>query len=207
MTGPEAFRAQVDVSRETLERLQNYEMLLEKWNNTINLVASSTMADLWSRHFLDSAQLLDLAAPDARHWVDLGSGGGFPGLVIAILAHERRPDLRLTLIEGDGRKAAFLGTAARTLGLAARILNGRIEDADPQGGDVVSARALAPLPKLLGFARRHLNPGGTAILPKGARADQELTEALATWRFSHQKHASRVDPYGAILVIKGIEIV
>lgn len=196
--------AGLDVSRETAGRLDAYAALLEKWNPAINLVARSTLPDLWTRHILDSAQLLDLAPAGATSWVDLGSGGGFPGLVVAILAAERRPRLTLTLVESDLRKATFLGTVVRELGLTTRICAERSESLDPLGADVVSARALAPLTELLSHAKRHLAPGGVALFPKGAAHEAEIAEALERWRFSVQKHPSRTEPEAVVLSIGDI---
>lgn len=194
----------LNVSRETQDRLIRYRALLEKWNPTINLVARSTLADAWTRHFLDSAQLMDFCPAEATHWVDLGSGGGFPGLVVAILAAEAAPQMRVTLIESDRRKATFLRTVARDLEIAPVIVNDRIEAAPPQTADILSARALAPLPRLLDFAARHLAPGGKALLPKGASHMQDISDALAKWRFDVQKYPSRTDPGAVILKIEGL---
>ena len=193
-----------DVSRETLDRLQTYEALIRAWNPRINLVSASTLAALWTRHFGDSAQLFGLAPEGARLWADLGSGGGFPGLVIAILAAEARPTLSVTLVESDQRKAAFLATAARTLGLSVVVRAERIETLPPLGADVLSARALAPLDTLLGYAERHLAPGGVALFPKGATVDAELAHALEHWRFSYQKEPSKTAADGVVLIIGGI---
>lgn len=193
-----------DVSRETSERLDHFEMLVRKWNQAINLVARSTLNDLRGRHFLDSAQIFDLAPPEARSWVDLGSGGGFPGIVVAILAANERPDLAVTLVESDRRKAAFLMRSIQELGLNACVLDSRIESTPPLGADVLSARALAPLITLLGYAERHLAPGGIAIFPKGANHQAELDQALEHWRFSYQKEPSKTDAAGVILIIGGI---
>jgi len=189
------------VSRETTARLEHYVALLTKWNPAINLVAKSTLPDVWSRHILDSAQLFDLCPLQARTWVDLGSGGGFPGLVVAILASEARPDLQVTLVESDQRKATFLRTVARETGVVAAILGQRSEELAPQSADVLSARAFAPLPLLLSQAFRHLKPGGVAFLPKGAQADSEIAEALATWAFRVQKTPSKTDLRAVILTI------
>lgn len=193
-----------DVSRETFDRLQTYEALIRAWNPRINLVSASTLAALWTRHFGDSAQLFSLAPENARLWADLGSGGGFPGLVIAILAAEARPTLSVTLVESDQRKAAFLATAARTLGLSVVVRAERIETLPPLGADVLSARALAPLDTLLGYAERHLAPGGVALFPKGATVDAELAHALEHWRFSYQKEPSKTAADGVVLIIGGI---
>lgn len=202
MTGHEI--AGFDVSRETAERLDLYLALLVKWNKAINLVAPATLDQAWDRHFVDSAQLLSIAPEAATNWVDLGSGGGFPGLVVAVLARELRPGLHVTLVESDARKAAFLTEVAWQTGLAARIISGRAETVPPLGADLLSARALAPLTVLLGLAERHLAPGGTAVFPKGAQADSEIKEALETFRFRLQKIPSQTDPDAAILSVGDI---
>lgn len=194
----------MNVSRETTAQLEAFAALLIKWNPAINLVAKSTLPDLWSRHILDSAQLFDLCPSKARSWVDLGSGGGFPGMVVAILAHGGGSDLRVTLVESDQRKATFLRTVARETGVVVSIHSERAETLAPQGADVVSARAFAPLPLLLSHAYRHLTTTGVAFLPKGAQADTEVAEALASWAFQVQKTPSKTDPQAVILSIKGL---
>ncbi len=199
MTGRSAFLAEVNVSRETLERLDTYAALLAKWNASINLVAKSTLNELWTRHFLDSAQILEISDPDTCNWADLGTGGGFPGLIVAILAAETRPDLKVTCVESDLRKATFLRTITRETGLTADVISERIEQVPPLGADLVSARALASLDKLLGFAERHLRPGGIAIFPKGAGYKAEVTEAQKSWGFSIQTYPSKTDPEATIL--------
>lgn len=194
----------LNVSRETSERLETYAALLVKWNPAINLVSKSSLAEVRSRHFADSAQLFALCPPEARHWADLGSGGGFPGLVIAIIAAELAPDLSVTLVESDARKSAFLATVARETGVAATVRSERIEALSPLAADVLSARALAPLPQLLGFTERHLAAAGRALFPKGATYQAEVDESLADWRFDLQKHASKTDPRAVILAIEGV---
>lgn len=191
----------LDVSRETAGRLAEYAALLRAWNPKINLVSKQTLADLESRHFADSAQLLALAPQDATTWADLGSGGGFPGLVIAILAAELRPSPRVTLVESDQRKAVFLRTVAQRTGVAVTVLANRIETIPPLGTDVLSARALAPLATLLDYASRHLAPSGTALFPKGANWRAEVDEALERWRFRCENLPSATSPDGAILRI------
>lgn len=190
----------LDVSRETLERLKTYESLLRKWNPAINLVAKSTLDDAWTRHILDSVQVFDLGQ-GATHWADLGSGGGFPGMVVAILAAERTPELKVTLVESDQRKATFLRTVARETGVSANVISRRIEQVDPLGADVVSARALASLDMLLGFAERHMKHTGKAIFLKGENYQQEIDAALASWRFNVQKTPSKTDSRAVILSI------
>jgi 16S rRNA (guanine527-N7)-methyltransferase len=200
-----AFAARFDVSRETLDRLTAYHSLLEKWNARINLVSRGTLDEAWVRHFHDSAQLLHLSPPGARLWVDLGSGAGFPGLVIAILAAERRPDLSVRLIESDQRKAAFLRSVIRETGVTADVVAERIESATDSGADVLSARALAPLGALVEMALRHLAPSGIALFPKGARYRQELAEALESFTFDCEEYPSETDAEAVILKIGGIE--
>lgn len=194
----------LDVSRETNERLKAYEALLRKWNAKINLVSRTTLDDIWSRHFLDSAQLYALAPAGARHWADLGSGGGFPGLVAAVLAAGEGRDLTMTLVESDQRKAAFLAAAGRELGLKLDVRAERIERLPPLAADVVSARALAPLTDLLGFAERHLGAGGMALFPKGATYAEELTSAERAWRFSVDTIPSKTDPLAVVLSVTEI---
>jgi 16S rRNA (guanine527-N7)-methyltransferase len=206
MSGASAqFQAKFDVSRETLERLQKLEALLVKWNKAINLVSATTLSEIWSRHFVDSAQIFALAPETGRSWADLGSGAGFPGLIIAILAEEKRPNLSVTLVESDHRKAAFLMTAIRELGLSARVEAERIEEMSGLDCDVLSARALAPLPKLLEFSARHLSDQGLALFPKGARWEEEVASARENWSFDLQVSPSRSDPSGVILKISGVK--
>ncbi len=192
-----------DVSRETEAALAAFAALVRRWTPTINLVAASTLADLDSRHIADSAQLLPLALPGWTHWADLGSGGGFPGLVIAILARGRA-DVRITLVESDQRKATFLRTAARELALPVTVHAARAEHLAPLGADVLTARALAPLSQLLPLAHRHLRPGGTALFPKGRRHADEIAEARRSWQFDLTDHPSQTDPEGRILQIERI---
>jgi len=178
--------------------------LLQKWNAKINLIGRSTTPETWTRHILDSAQLFSLRPADAATWADLGSGGGFPGMVLAILARELAPELRFTLVESDARKATFLGAAAREVGVEAEIFCVRIESLPPLGADVVSARALAPLEKLLDLSHRHLASGGRAIFPKGKSHAEEVRIALETWSFNVQKYPSQTDPAAVILCVEGI---
>jgi 16S rRNA (guanine527-N7)-methyltransferase len=201
---PREFSERIDVSRETAERLAVYAALLEKWNRRINLVSAATLSEMWTRHFLDSAQLMSLAPANASQWVDFGSGGGFPGMVIAILSAERCPQRSVTLVESDGRKAAFLLNVVRETGVRANVTVERAERLEPLRVNVVSARALAPLETLLTLAERHLAEDGVALFPKGADHDAEIERALETWRFSVQKAPSMTDPASAILRIEGI---
>lgn len=201
MIDEQAFADKFDVSRETMARLQAYASLLEKWNPKINLVAKSTLPSVWHRHIADSAQIWKLAPLGACTWLDIGSGAGFPGLVVAAIAAEKAPELQVILVESDRRKSVFLQTAARAMGLKAKVLTERIESLEPQNADILSARALAPLTQLLEYADKHLNEGGTCLFPKGAKAELELTEAASSWHISHKSFPSLTDPEAVILSI------
>jgi len=205
MSDAAAFRRAFDVSRETLARLETHVALLRKWNQRINLVAPSTLADAWTRHVADSAQLWSLRPADARLWLDLGAGAGFPGLVVAALAAEEAPALTVRLVESDQRKAAFLGAVIREAGLPAEVLADRWERLPPQAADVVSARALAPLDALLKAVDKHRRPGGIGLFPKGETVHKEIAEASVRWRFDHKLTPSRTEPRAAILEIGAIE--
>ncbi|WP_151718942.1 16S rRNA (guanine(527)-N(7))-methyltransferase RsmG [Gemmobacter serpentinus] len=193
-----------NVSRETLDQLETYAGLIRKWNPVVNLVAKSTLDALWDRHILDSAQLLPLIQPDLRHWVDLGSGGGLPGIVVAILAREIAPQARVTLVEVDQRKSAFLREVSRQLNLPVKVATEKIETLAPQGADVISARALAALDVLCGFAHRHLAPDGQAIFPKGATFEQELSDARKRWHFDLKEVTSLTQAEARILILSEI---
>lgn len=196
--------SQMVVSRETAERLDAYVAVLLKWQKTINLVAPATLGEVWTRHVLDSAQLLALAPATARRWVDLGSGGGLPGLVIAILAGDRI-GFEMILVESDQRKAAFLRTAAREAGLSHRV-SVRAERAEQvvaalAPADVVSARALAPLSTLIALSRPLLESGAVGIFPKGETIEHELTEWGRPDNFQVTLAPSRTHPAAAIALI------
>jgi 16S rRNA (guanine527-N7)-methyltransferase len=204
VTSAEFARA-YNVSRETCERLETYIAVLTRWNSRINLVAQSTLQTAWTRHIADSVQLFPLAPACATRWIDLGSGAGLPGLPIAALAAERTPGLRVTLVESDARKAAFLATAAREMGLEVIIESRRIESLAPRPYDVVSARALAPLAELCALAHRFSGPGTIYLFSKGARIDSELTTAAAGWHIRAERIASRTDSEATVLRILELE--
>jgi 16S rRNA (guanine527-N7)-methyltransferase len=196
---PEEVGRTLGVSRETLARLEAFSALLTKWQKAINLVAPASLPDLWRRHILDSGQLARLAPLDAL-WLDLGSGAGFPGLVLAILgAREVR------LVESDARKCAFLREAARITSAPVTVVNARIEDIAPFAADVVTARALAPLAKLLGFAAPFLAPHSLALFPKGLDVEGELTQAYKNWRMKAERHPSLTDSRATILRLTEVE--
>ncbi len=201
MSCPDHIESKLNVSRETLTRLEMLADLLVKWNPRINLVSKSTLNDLWSRHILDSIQVLRCAPQNVGHWVDIGSGGGFPGLVVALMAAEPEAPKKVTLIESDQRKCAFLRTVLRETGVKASVVTERIERAVPQEADVLSARALADLTLLCEFAERHLQTTGTAVFPKGARWQKELQSAQKSWSFDYEVVKSITDPEAVILKI------
>jgi 16S rRNA (guanine527-N7)-methyltransferase len=194
----ENFAVETGVSRETLARLKAYADMLSDWNSLHNLVARSTLPDLWRRHFWDSAQLAPLIPAKARTIADLGSGAGFPGLVLAAL----RPDLAVTLYEATAKKCAFLRAAAERMGLRVGVENTRIEDLPPKVHDVVTARALAPLPLLLAYAYPLTGPNSLSLFLKGQNLGSELTEAHKSWKMQTSQVASKTDPSGAILVVR-----
>ena len=191
----------ISVSRETIERLEHFQTLLLKWTARINLISRGTQADIWSRHIVDSAQLWACLPDKARHWFDIGSGGGLPGLVIAILAKDLRPSLWVHLIDSDVRKTVFLQTVIRTLDLNAKVSVGRVEKHPPEGADVVSARAVAPLKALLGLTTPHAAPNGLLLLPKGATYASEVAALDATMRARLRILPSKTQPGSVILCV------
>jgi 16S rRNA (guanine527-N7)-methyltransferase len=191
-----------NVSRETLDRLATFVALLEKWQSATNLIAPRTLAEVWRRHVADSAQLVAIF-PEARIWLDLGSGAGFPGLVVAIILAERGGG-HVHLVDSDSRKAAFLREAIRSTAVPATMHQGRIEAvlADWKTGvDLVTARALAPLPRLLDLAAPLIPLGLRAGFPKGRENGKEIAEASKSWDFDLVKHKSRIEDDAVILDI------
>lgn len=193
------------VSRETIERLHAFANLLRKWNSRINLVSPSTLPDLWGRHVVDSAQIFSLAPIKHGLWVDLGSGGGLPAIVCAILAQELCPDISFVLVESDRRKSAFLAVCSQEFALPVTVTASRAEAVEPLRADIVSARALAPLPQLLPLVTRHLHPTGVAILPKGKTHQAELEAARTGWQFELKSYQSLTDSLARILALKDIQ--
>ncbi|WP_341476688.1 16S rRNA (guanine(527)-N(7))-methyltransferase RsmG [Pelagivirga sediminicola] len=191
-----------NVSRETIEQLRAFETLICKWSPTINLVSRADRKSVWERHILDSVQLYDAAPRSFTHWVDLGSGGGFPAVVVAILANAANAPRKITMVESDSRKATFLRTALREIGVPGIVINERIEDIPSLSADIISARALASLDGLLTLAQPHLTPTGTCLFAKGAKWRSEVEEAKLTWKFACSATKSDLDPEAAILSIK-----
>ena len=196
--GPEDFLAKTDVSRETLARLKAYADLLTDWNARHNLVSKNSLSDLWERHMWDSAQLVPLVPPDARSLADLGSGAGFPGLVLAAML----PGVAVTLHEATAKKCAFLRAAADRMGLSVSIENARMEELPHRAFDVVTARACAPLPLLLEYAHSFVGPNSVCLFLKGQKVGSELTEASKCWKMKASQVASQTDPSGAIVTVR-----
>ena len=197
--------AGIDVSRETFDRLKDYESLIKKWNPKINLVAKSTMDDVWDRHIIDSAQVFGVLHKIPENWVDIGSGGGFPGLVVATIAKEHYPNAKFTLIESDARKSTFLRTVSRELELNCMVIAKRIEAVPSQDADVISARALAPLQDLFSYVIQHLKPNGRAVFQKGQSYQDEIEQARKKWKFDVVAHPSLTDKRAKIIEAWNIE--
>jgi 16S rRNA (guanine527-N7)-methyltransferase len=192
------------VSRETFDRLIAFEGLFRRWATRINLVAPSTLPDLWRRHILDSAQLVRIK-PAALSWLDIGSGGGFPGAVVAMMLPERQ-GASIDLVESNRKKAAFLQTSLAQLEAPARVHARRIEEAYGlvRKPEIVTARALAPLAKLLGLAEPWLKEGASGLFHKGREYPNEIRESADVWKYDLVEHRSLVDPDGVILEVNNL---
>jgi 16S rRNA (guanine527-N7)-methyltransferase len=205
--GPESFRAAFGVSRETLGRLETYADMLRRWQKTINLVAPKTLDDVWHRHFADSAQLWGYRLATARTWLDVGSGAGFPGLVLAILG--AGGGSRHILIESDNRKAAFLHEVARETGTPVDIMCMRLESPETRAKvtavDCVTARALAPLPRLAELVAPYFAPGTLGLFLKGREIAAEIEEAARTWQMAFELKPSVTDKDGQVLLLKALK--
>lgn len=189
------------VSRETMERLREFEGLVLKWTKKINLVSSGDAVQIWERHIVDSAQVYAVA-PRKGTWLDIGSGGGFPGIVAAIMAVEAAPEQDFILVDSDQRKCAFLRTAAREFGLNVKVYAQRVDEMPPVGAAVLSARALGDLTSLLGHANHHLAADGVALFPKGASWQAEHDEASKHWSYNLEVIQSETNSEATILKIK-----
>lgn len=201
--GPLDFARDSEVPRETLERLTNHARLLVERNAHLNLVADSTLPDMWRRHFLDSAQLVPLIPPNARTIVDIGSGAGFPGLVVAVVLGGR-DGLRVHLIDSTQKKCRFLEEVAKATGAPVEVHWSRAEELAGLKADVVTARAVAPLTKLLGLSHPFFREGTVGLFLKGRGAAAELTEARESWKLEVDTIPSRSDPAGSILRVTGL---
>lgn len=191
-----------DVSRETLDKLNAYAVLLSKWTQKINLIAKSTIEDIEQRHIWDSAQVYERGNDN---WLDLGSGGGLPGVVIAILAQGEGDSLSMTLVESDQRKAVFLRTCMRELSIPLNVIDSRVEDLPPMKAGIVSARALASLTGLLDLAENQIESDTRCIFSKGANWREEVDIARRNWRFSCEATPSKTHPEAVILHLKEVK--
>lgn len=196
---PEEFAATADVSRETLAHLKAYVGLLEDWNSRHNLVSPGSLADVWNRHIWDSAQLVRFIPEGAQTLADLGSGAGFPGLILAELLRDR---VHVSLFEATAKKCHFLEAVRDRLGLDVTIRNQRMEGAEFEPFDVVTARACAPLDRLLGYAQHFADSHTVCLFLKGQNVGSELTEARKHWKMSLQQHPSLTGPSGVVLEIR-----
>lgn len=204
MAPPDARLAVADrVSRETLSRLDDFQALLIRWQSSFNLVGPKTLAEFWDRHVLDSLQLVDLAPPTALRWTDIGSGAGFPGLVLAAALCER-PGSHIRLIEPNHKRAAFLREVARSMIAPISVVASKVEDAPVEPCDIVTARAVAPLVDLLGMAQPYLAKGAQGLFLKGQDIVSELTQASRYWNIQAEIVPSRSDDRGRILVVKEV---
>ena len=198
----EAFATEFDVSRETLAKLDRYAELLTEWQQRMNLVGPSTLPHIWDRHFRDSAQLFAIAGP-GKSWLDIGAGGGFPGLVLAILD----PESNITLVESITKKCRFLDTVAHETHVAGHVAvaNVRVEALAGSKYDIITARAAAGLETLLDWGMPFAGSGTRWILPKGARVQEELASAAKQFHFAHELIPSRTDSDARIVVAKGVK--
>ena len=187
----------LNVSREIIDKFQAYLTLLEKWQRRINLVSNSTLADAWRRHILDSGQLAAYYPPQTRQILDVGSGAGFPGLVLAIMGN-----VTVDLVESDQRKAVFLSTVIRELGLPAKVYNQRIETMPNLHPDVITARALAPVPKLLNLIETQMSAECVCLFLKGASVEDELTNLQSYSTMVATTHPSLSGATGVVLELK-----
>lgn len=199
----DAFAAQHDVSRETMAQLDCYAALLTEWQQRMNLVGPSTLAHIWTRHFQDSAQLLPIAGL-GKTWLDIGAGGGFPGLVLAILD----PSARFMLVESIAKKCNFLRAVAQETGTNDRVTvnNARIEAISASRFDIITARAAAALETLFEWGLRFAGPETRWILPKGARVEEELATAAKRFHFDHMLVPSRTDSAARIVVASNVRL-
>lgn len=206
--GPESFQAAFGISRETLDRLMIYAQILGRWQKTINLVAPSTLGEIWHRHLADSAQLWRFRPESAQTWLDIGSGAGFPGLVLAILGAETGATHHI-LVESDTRKAAFLREVARSTGITVDILCMRIENAETRANvkavDCLTARALAPLPRLLEMAAPYFTSSTLGLFLKGRDAAAEIEQAKHSWRFESELKPSMTDAEARVVLLKALK--
>jgi 16S rRNA (guanine527-N7)-methyltransferase len=200
--GEAAFQAAASASEAQMDHLRSYLALLSEWNGVMNLVGPSALDTFWRRHAWDSAQLLSVA-PNARRWADIGAGAGFPGLVLSILLMGE-PTAQIHLIESVTKRCRFLQAVVNALALPAKVHNLRAEDTDLTGIEIVTARACAPMSRLLGFAEPLFRQGAVGIFLKGQDAATEIADAEKQWRFRWSLLPSRSDASGNIVKVEGL---
>ena len=196
------FTSQLNVSRETLDIFSVYGETLAKWQSKINLISGKTLDNVWRRHFLDCAQLHNLLPSGTKNILDIGSGAGFPGLVLAVMGVKN-----VTLVESDLKKCLFLSEVLRQTGKHANIINCRIEEFDGGYFDIITARALAPMDKLLSYINPHFGPTTRGVFLKGERLDRELTKAKKQWKLKYKTFPSITDDGGSIIIVEKISSV
>lgn len=193
-----------NVSRETFDKLKHYQSMLIEWQSKFNLVSSSTLDDAWNRHFLDSVQLFQYIPNQAKVLYDFGSGAGFPGMVLAIMANEKMPDLQVSLIESTTKKTLYLNAVKSETNTNVTILNDRIENLQLPKADVITSRAMASLTELLGYAYKFCKKESVCIFSKGKKYAEELSEAHKRWKFKCRIVASTQSDEGKILIITNL---
>lgn len=198
------FTEEYSVSRETFEQLKNYQSLLNEWQEKFNLVSNASLEDAWNRHFLDSVQLFDYIPKAAKSLADFGSGAGFPGMVLAIMAKEKTPYLKVSLIESIQKKTLYLKEVSQQTNTPVVIINDRIEKLKPQKFDVITSRAMTALNDLLGYAYPFCQKETVCIFPKGKNYSAELAEAHKHWHFKCRIEPSRISEEGRILIVTNI---
>ena len=198
------FVKSLNVSRETLNGFYEYETLLSKWNKKINLVSKNTLVDIWERHFLDSGQIIKHVEVSGKRWVDVGSGAGFPGLVVALLLRDRKIDCDLVLVEKNPKKGFFLKEVIRKLNLSVEVVNDNIDNLEPLNADILTARAFSELNNLIEIAFRHRKKEGICLFLKGENYRMELDKTLNYWFFDYDIVDSLSSSSGKIIRVKKI---
>lgn len=193
-----------NVSRETFDRLKAYEASLHEWQQKFNLVSNASLENAWERHFLDSVQLYNLIPENAKTLVDFGSGAGFPGMVLAIMAFEKTPYLKVSLIESITKKTVYLNEVKNITGINVEIINNRVENIKTNPVDVITSRAMCSLTELMTYTQKFAGPKTVCIFPKGKKYLEEVAEAHKQWQFSYQVVPSEQSEEGVILVITKI---
>lgn len=196
--------ATYNVSRETLDNLKKYEILVKEWNEKFNLISKSSAEDLWNRHIMDSLQLCRFIETNDKNLYDLGSGAGFPAIVIAIISKEKYPELNIHLVESITKKAMFLNEVKKNLDLNVEVINDRIENLKIKNADIITSRALAALPKLFEYAKPLCKNSTKLVFPKGKKWQEELKSAKEKWIFDYENIQSQTDDNGHILYIHNL---